>query len=61
MAVGEAPIKQALKWIEEQIHDHPETDRTKLVDEAARRFDLSPLDEDFLVRHLADRPRAEGA
>jgi hypothetical protein len=61
MAVGEAPIKQALKWIEEQIHDHPETDRTKLVDEAGRRFDLSPLDEDFLVRHLADRPRAGGA
>jgi len=29
----------------------------KLVDEASRRFDLSPLDEDFLVRHLAERSR----
>ncbi len=55
MAVGEAPIKQAVQWIDEQIHDHPDADRMKLVDEASRRFDLSPLDEDFLVRHLAER------
>jgi hypothetical protein len=27
----------------------------KLVDEASRRFDLSPLDADFLFRHLAAR------
>ena len=26
-----------------------------LVDKASRRFDLTPLDEDFLVRHLAQR------
>ena len=55
MAVGETPIKQAVQWIDEQIHDHPDADRMKLVDEASRRFDLSPLDEDFLVRHLAER------
>jgi hypothetical protein len=29
----------------------------KLVDEAARHFDLSPLDADFLFRHLAERSR----
>jgi len=55
MAAGEAPIKQAVKWIEDQLHDNPEADRVKLVDEASRRFDLSPLDEDFLFRHLAER------
>jgi hypothetical protein len=27
----------------------------KLVDEASRRFDLTPLDADFLFRHLAER------
>jgi hypothetical protein len=27
----------------------------KLVEQASQRFDLSPLDEDFLVRHLAQR------
>jgi len=61
MAVGEAPIKQAIKWIDEQLHDHPDADRMKLVDEASRRFDLSPLDEDFLVRHLAERRGTAGA
>ena len=55
MAAGEAPIKQAVKWIEEQLHDNPRLERVKLVDEASRRFDLSPLDSDFLFRHLAER------
>jgi hypothetical protein len=55
MAGGEAPIKQAIKWIDEQLRDQPEADRMKLVDEAGRRFDLTPLDADFLIRHLAER------
>jgi hypothetical protein len=29
----------------------------RLLDEAARRFDLSPVDADFLIRHLAERRR----
>jgi len=28
-----------------------------VVGEASRRFDLSPLDADFLIRHLAERSR----
>ena len=55
MAAGEAPIKQAVKWIEDQLQDHPGADRVKLIDEASRRFDLSPLDADFLLRQLAKR------
>ena len=57
MAAGEAPITQAVKWIDDQLLDNPDTDRTKLVDEASRRFDLTPLDADFLYRHLAERKR----
>jgi hypothetical protein len=57
MAQGEAPIKQAIMWIDEQLIDKPGADRMKLVDEASRRFDLTPLDEDFLLRHLAERPK----
>jgi len=52
---GEAPIKQAVKWIEDQLVDRPDADRVKLVDDASRRFDLTPLDEEFLYRHLAQR------
>ena len=55
MAQGEAPIKQAVAWIEEKLREHPAADRVKLVDEASRRFDLTPLDTDFLIRHLASR------
>ncbi|PYN93264.1 MAG: hypothetical protein DMD91_30460 [Candidatus Rokuibacteriota bacterium] len=55
MAAGEAPIKQAVKWIDDRLADDPHADRLRLVDEASRRFDLSPLDTDFLYRHLAER------
>lgn len=55
MAVGEAPIKSAIKWIDDQLRDNPDANRVKLIDEASRRFDLSPADADFLFRHLAER------
>ena len=57
MAQGEAPVKQAIAWIDDKLREKPDTDRVKLVDEASRRFDLTPLDADFLFRHLAERPR----
>ena len=44
-----------MKWIDEQLHDNPKADRTKLIDEAGRRFDLTPLDSEFLVRQLSQR------
>lgn len=55
MAMGEAPIKQAVKWIEEALRADPKADRLALVDKASRRFDLTPLDTDFLFRHLVER------
>lgn len=61
MAVGEAPIKQAVKWMDEQLRDNPKADRMKLVDEASRRFNLTPLDADFLIRHLAERAKGQKA
>ena len=59
--LGDAPIKRALEWIEERLRDQPAADRMKLVDAASERFDLTPLDADFLLRHLADRPRGPAA
>ena len=58
MALGEAPIKAAVRWIDEQLRDTPPADRTKLIDEAGRRFDLTPLDSEFLRRHLSQRTPA---
>ena len=57
MAAGETPIKQAVRWLDDQLRDHPDADRVTLIDQASRRFDLSPVDADFLVRHLAERGR----
>jgi hypothetical protein len=61
MAQGEAPIKQAVAWIEERLREQPAADRVKLLDEAGRRFDLTPLDADFLFRHLAERSKGPAA
>lgn len=58
---GESPIKQAVQWIDDQLSDNPSADRLKLVDEASRRFDLSPLDADFLGRHLAERSKGQSS
>ena len=61
MAAGDAPIKQAVKWIEDQLLENPTATRADLIDRASREFDLSPLDADFLYRHLAERARPGGA
>jgi hypothetical protein len=61
MAQGEAPIRQAIAWMEEKLRAQPNIDRMKLVDEASHRFDLSPLDADFLFRHLSQPPGANNA
>ncbi len=43
-------IRRALEWINAQLKDHPEASRVALVDEASRRFDLSPFEGEFLYR-----------
>lgn len=43
---GEA-LRRALRWLsDQQRHD------AAAIDEAARLFDLTPLDEEFLLREL---------
>jgi hypothetical protein len=55
VSAAEAPLTQAVKWIDDHLVDNPKADRVKVVDEASLRFDLSPVDTDFLFRHLAER------
>ena len=57
MPAGESGVKQAVRWLDDQLRDRPQADRLALVDEASRRFDLSPADSDFLFRHLAERAK----
>jgi hypothetical protein len=53
MAQGEAPLVQAVRWIEDRLRDDPHVNRLRLVEEASKQFDLTPLDEEFLIRHVA--------
>jgi hypothetical protein len=41
-------IRSALRWLSERRLDDMSTPRMKLIEEAALRFDLTPLEVDFL-------------
>ena len=43
-------LRRALVWLAHQ----PERD-TETIEEAARRFDLSPMEEDFLMHEFGHR------
>lgn len=43
-------LRRAVRWISEQG-----TFTLKVVEEASVRFDLSPLDEAFLLRHFTQQ------
>ncbi len=42
-------LRKAVKWIAENLESDPAQPRSKLIAEAALRFDLSPLDTEFLT------------
>ncbi len=43
-------LRRAIRWLDDRVKEEPGVDRARLVGEAAARFDLSPLEEDFLLR-----------
>ena len=61
MSLGESNVKRAVTWILDQLAEAPEANRSDLIERAAREFDLTPLEEDFLYRQLTDAlKRREG-
>ncbi|HEV8308046.1 MAG TPA: hypothetical protein VGW35_10290 [Methylomirabilota bacterium] len=64
MSLGEPNIKRALSWVLDRLADDPTAKRSKLIDDASRQFDLTPLEADFLYRQLQeaekDRPTSSG-
>jgi len=42
-------LRKAVRWLAEQ-----DVKSLEVIEEASRRFDLSPLDEDFLIRHFLE-------
>ncbi len=48
MPEGES-LRRALRWLDERAREGPVKDRLKLVGEAGTRFDLTPVEEEFLL------------
>ncbi len=42
-------IEDAIRFISGELKTNPDIDRSKLIDEASQRFDLGPLQTEFLV------------
>ena len=45
----EESMKNAIRHISDQLKDEPEYDKNELVEEVSKKFDLSPLQTEFLV------------
>lgn len=58
------PLRKAVRWISGERTANPNADIKKLVLEAGFRFDLPPLDQEFLWNHFvrgeAEPPRDKG-
>jgi hypothetical protein len=45
-------LKKALTWMGETLRDQPEKKRHVVLQEAELRFDLTPMECDFLDKHF---------
>jgi hypothetical protein len=45
-------IRRAVKWISEMRRAEPRTDPRKLVEQACLKFNLSPVDAEYLGRWI---------
>ena len=48
----EIGVRRAIEWISHKRQENPKESLSILVEEACRKFDLSPLQADFLYRHF---------
>jgi len=54
MPTGE-DIRRAFKWISENLETDPTQARLKLIEKAVFKFDLSPLDTEFLINFFSKK------
>jgi len=47
-------LRRAVKWVSDEREYNSEKDVKTIVQEACMKFDLSPKDADFLLRHLLE-------
>ena len=47
-------LRKAVKWISEARQDEPDKKLSKLIEEACMRFDLTPVDAEWLQKTLSE-------
>lgn len=45
-------ISKAVQYVGMILKENPSADKAKLIDEAAQKFDLNPLQTDFLTNKI---------
>jgi len=50
------PMEDAVKFIGLELKINPEADKSKLIEEAAQKFDLSPMQTEFLINKYILNP-----
>ena len=53
-------LRKAVKWISGERQMRPGISLPKLLNDACKRFDLSPCDSDFLFRYITEEQKKEG-
>jgi hypothetical protein len=47
-------VKKVLKWVKEMLDEHPEKTRKDVFKEAEIRFDLTPMECEFINNNFVD-------
>lgn len=50
-------LRKAVKWVSEERKFNPNKDVQAVIEEACIKFDLSPVDADFLLRNLRNESK----
>lgn len=43
------PMEDAVRFIGAELKENPDADKSALIEKAARRFDLTPMQEEYLI------------
>ena len=54
-----AAVRKAVQWVSKMIEDGTKIPLPALIEQACVRFNLSPIDSDFLNRFFRDRQAGE--
>jgi hypothetical protein len=50
-------LRRAVKWVSDERQFNPGKESKTLIEEACMKFNLSPKDEEFLLRHLLEKEK----